>query len=126
MAKLVGIDYGEKNIGIALSDESQKLAFPKKVLKNDKKLLANLKKICEEGNVESVVIGESRDLKGQANPILENIYSFKNRIERELRLKVYLVPEFFTSKQASRIQGRNEEIHASAAAIILQSFLDSK
>ena len=124
--KLLGIDYGEKNIGIALSDESQKLAFPEAVLPNNSKLIDSLKKVCGDNKVEGMVLGESKNLSGRPNPILKDIYSFKKEVERRLKLKVYLVPEFFTTKQASQIQGRSEKTHASAAAIILQSFLDSR
>jgi putative holliday junction resolvase len=125
MAKFIGIDYGEKNIGIALSDDNGRLAFPHTVLQNDEKLLESLRKLCKENEVNSVVMGESRNLKGEANPILGDSLSFKTKIEQELNKKVHLIPEFLTTQQASRIQGQSEKTHASAAAIILQSFLDS-
>lgn len=124
--KYIGIDYGKKKIGIALSDESGKMAFPENVLPNDKNLLTTLEKMCSENNVEAVVLGESRNLKGEANPILKDIENFKEKIEEKLKLEVFFMPEYLTSRQAHQIQGRNEMIDASAATIILQSFLDKQ
>jgi putative holliday junction resolvase len=124
--KYLGIDYGAKNIGIALSDESGKLAFPEAVWTNDRKLIDNLKKICAEQNIKAVVLGESTDFKGKANPIFKASSVLKDKIEKELKLKVFFMPEYFSTKQAERILGKNKMIDARAAAVILQSFLDKQ
>lgn len=122
--RLLGIDYGTKRVGIAVSDEDGRMAFPKTVLQNDTYLLGSITELCEEEKVQSIVLGESRDYKNNPNPLLDGIILFKERLARATGLSVYLEPEFMTSAQAAHIQGKKADIDASAAALILQSFLD--
>ncbi len=125
--KILGIDYGSKRIGIAISDENQKMAFPKKVLLNDEKLFDNLKSLIEEEGILKVVLGESKDFKMQDNPIMKEIKKFKNKLEEKFNLEIILHPEVLSSHQAAKMLGEaNEMLDASAATIILQSYLDLK
>ena len=124
--RFLGIDYGTKRVGLALSDEDGQLAFPKSVLSNTKDLIEDIKKICVEENISGVVIGESRDLDGTPNPLMKDIEVFMEKLKKEINTPLYLEPEFLTSHQAQKIQGKNSMLDASAAAIILQSFLDKE
>ncbi|MEK7207919.1 MAG: RuvX/YqgF family protein, partial [Patescibacteria group bacterium] len=110
----------------ALSDEEGRLAFPYTVLKNDKTLLPEMERIVKEQKVKLIVLGESKDFNGKDNPIAEKIAEFKSALEKATRKKVEYEPEFLTSVQAARFQGKVEKLDASAAAIILQSFLDRR
>lgn len=121
--RYLGIDFGEKRVGIALSDEDGKLAFPQAVLTNDSDLLKNIVDWCMQNGVETVVMGESRNYQGQINPIMWKIDGFRKQLEM-MGKKVVFEPEFMTSSQASQIIGENKMLDASAAAIILQSYLD--
>lgn len=121
--RYLGIDFGEKRIGIALSDEEGKIAFPQAVLANNSDLLRNIVDLCMKNSVDIVVMGESRDFHGKINDIMWKIEGFRKQLET-MGLKVIFEPEFLTSVQASRITGENEMLDASAAAIILQSYLD--
>ena len=123
--KYLGIDYGEKNVGIATSDDGGELAFAKTILNNDKQLLENVLKICGEEKVEVIIMGDSFDFSGQPNDIMKGVLNFKKDLEKN-DLIVYLEPEFLTSAEAERIQGKNDKIDASAAALILKSYLDKK
>src|SRR3989338_9086055 len=67
--RYLGIDFGSKRVGLALSDESGTLAFPYSVVKNDKALLSEIERIVREQKVKLIVMGESRDFKGRDNPI---------------------------------------------------------
>jgi len=122
--KFLGIDYGEKKVGIASSDDEGSIAFPEAVLRNDKNLNERLKEICLAKNIKALVLGESLDFKGKPNPIHKKILEFKALLESELKIPVHLESEFLTTRQSLNIQGPNKLIDASAAAIILQSFLD--
>ncbi len=122
--KYMGIDYGEKRVGLALSNESNEFSLPFKVLPNNKILLQEIQKICVEKNVTDVVVGESKDFHGNKNPIMERISIFVSELEKTSGVKVHLEPEFLTSHQAQHIQGKTDMIDASAAAIILKSFLE--
>ena len=120
----LGVDFGEKRVGVAVSDEKETLAFPLKVLSN-KNLLENLKKIAGEKKATTFVLGESKNYKGEDNQIMNEINKLKENLQKE-GYKVFLEPEFMSSRQAAHLQGENQMIDASAAAIILQSFLDKR
>ena len=123
--KIIGIDFGSKRVGIALSDESLKFALPLSVIINDSELLAKIQKIAIDNEVKEIVIGESKDYNGKPNPILLDSLEFKDKLEA-LNFVVHFEPEFMTSVQAERLQGKNELSDASAAALILQSYLDKE
>ncbi len=121
--RYLGIDFGEKRVGIAVSDEEGKIAFPTVVLVNDQDLMKNIVDLCMKNAVEVVVMGESRDYQGQINTIMWKIEGFKKQLET-IGFKVVFEPEFMTSVQASQITGENKMLDASAAAIILQAYLN--
>lgn len=121
--RYLGIDFGGKRVGIALSDDEGRIAFPKQVLANDSNLLRSIIDFCFQNGVQVVVMGESRDFHGKINELMWKIEGFKKQLEA-LGVKVIYEPEFLTSVQASRITGENDMIDASAAALILQSYLD--
>jgi len=124
--KFLGIDYGSKRVGIAVSDDDGKLAFPKTVLENTEELIANVKELCNEENVKGVVVGESLDSRGRPNKIMEEIIPFKEYLEKEINTPIYFEPEFMTSQHAEIMQKKTELLDASAAALILQRFLDRR
>lgn len=122
--RFLGIDYGTKRVGLAVSETDGKMAFPLNVLKNNKNLRDDIKNICEKEKIGAVVLGESFDLSGKPNNIMGEIISLKEYIEKEIKLPVFLEPEFYTTAQTKHIQGDIKLRDASAAAIILQSYLD--
>lgn len=123
----LGIDYGSKNVGLSLSDEEGIMAFPFKTLSNDASLFSReIKSITEKESVGVIIIGESLDYSGKENPIMKKIRSFAEKLKAETGLPVYFEPEFMTSREAGHIQGENEKSDASAAALILKSYLDKK
>ena len=74
--RYLGIDYGAKRVGIAISDEGSKIAFPYVILENIKGLVGEIKTICAHENVGTIVIGESMDYKGAPNIIKKEIDRF--------------------------------------------------
>ena len=123
--RLLGIDYGSKRIGIALSDEGGQFAMPLITINNSKNQLKEVIEIAKKNNIKEIVLGESKNYKNEANTILPESLNFKIDLEKEGFI-VYLEPEFMTSANAERFQGKNDMLDASAAALILQSFLDKK
>lgn len=126
MSRLMGIDYGSKRVGIALSNEEGSIAMPKGIFPNDRTLFGEIKNMCAAYEIKEIVMGESKDYKGNDNSIMRRINFFKGELERELGVMVHLEPEYMTSAQAAQGQGDHPLIDASAAAIILQSFLDKR
>jgi putative holliday junction resolvase len=122
--RLLGIDYGKKRVGIAISDDKGMMAFPKTVLPNDNFLMRDLKDLIKGHAVETVVIGESKDYKMNSNPIMSKIRAFVDELEKETGVSVVYEPELLTSHQAAHFQGKTDMIDASAASIILQSYID--
>ncbi len=122
--KYLGIDFGTKRIGIALSDDTLSLAFPYKVLSNSKTVLDEILNIIEEKEVERAVIGESKDRNMKDNPVMKHIKIFKKALE-DKGVRVDFHPEMYSSAQVINLMGEeNKSIDASAAAIILQNYLD--
>ena len=124
--KYLGIDYGEKRIGIAVSDAEAKIAFPKIVIENNNDLLDEIKGIVKEEKAEGIVIGESMNYEGVPNKINPEIIAFKKELAAETKLPVSLEPEFMSSMQVEKTFGKTEMLDASAASIILQTFLDKE
>ena len=122
--KYLGIDYGSKRVGIAISDDGGTMAFPKFVLSNDKNLIINIKKFCVDEKVEKIIVGDSKDSNMKDNPVMKDIRKFAEVVSKEINLPIEFQLEFMTSQQAVHLQGENDMIDASAATIILQSYLD--
>lgn len=122
--RLLGIDYGTKRIGVALSDEEGRIAFPHGVLTNDESVLEELAMLVENEKVTAIVIGESRDYSQKENPIMQKVRDLQIRLVEDTGLPVHLEPEILSSFEARRVRGKHEDLDASAAAIILQSYID--
>ncbi len=142
--KHLGIDYGTKKVGIALSDSEGKIAFPKTILKNDETLMENLRAMIEEEGVEKIVIGKSLTLDGRENEVQHSIEQFKEELaqafpsipigEQDERMSSLAANSFLfgkgnlerkrTSEREKRM--RNSADDARAATIILQRYLDRK
>src|SRR3989338_8464919 len=123
--RFLGIDYGSKKIGLALSDEAGVLAFPEAVLVNDAHALARIVELLEERGGGEIVIGESRTRSGERNPLMEKIDSFVSALARKCDLPIRLEPEFYASREAQRFNAPEHE-DAAAAALILQRYLDKR
>ena len=124
--KYLGIDFGSKRIGLAVSDETNSFALPLSVLDNSSNLVEELVKICKENNVGEIVVGESLDFSQKENEIMKEINIFVKKLENSLNLPTHTHPEFMTSQEAERLQGKNNMLDESEAAIILKSYLDLK
>ncbi len=120
---LMGIDYGAKRVGIASTDESGKFALPRAVVPNTSDLVAHIVKLAREWQVERIVVGESKNLDGTANPIQEEIQMFVSNLKHAGEL-VEMHPEVYSSMEAERLQGANDMHDASAASLILKSYID--
>ena len=124
IGRVMGIDFGTKRIGIAICDENREMALPLSVVKNDKMAISAIAKIIKEKEVVLVVIGESKDFQMKDNAIMDDVRIFEKMIALESGVEIDYEPEFLTSHQAHHVQGKTKMLDASAATIILQSYLD--
>ena len=108
-----------------MSDPDRKFALPVSVVSNTPTLLDEIEKLAIDHESKEIVMGESRNYKGEPNDILLESVEFKKKLEAR-GFVVHFEPEFMTSVQAERFQGKTELLDASAAAIILQSYLERK
>lgn len=121
--RYLGIDYGSKKVGLALSDESGQMAFPHSVLINNGELVENLVSLIAEKKVEEIVIGHSLNREGSENVIHGAVKELMGDLTLRTGLPIHLEPEQYSTQEAKQIQGKNDLTDASAAAIILNSYL---
>lgn len=122
--RIMGIDYGEKRVGIASTDEMGQFALPRVVLENSRALSEEVLRLAREWETSKIVIGESRNFKGEANRIHTQALQFAEGL-KESGIEVVFHPELLTSVEARHLQGENDMLDASAAALILKSYLDT-
>lgn len=132
--RYLGIDYGTKKIGLALSDEMGTMGFPHSILVNTPRLTDELCVLIAREDVGAVVIGESRTLAGGENPIARDARALGEQINARAGVPIFYESEVFTSTEARRLPvGRQARpsraplargnVDASAAALILTSYL---
>lgn len=122
--RYLGVDYGGKRVGIAISDTEGMMAFPHSVIANNSSLVESVVSLARSENVGAIVVGESRTYAGMDNPIMKQVRPFVIAVAESSGVPVYFEPEFLTSREAGHIQGENHMHDAAAAAIILRSYLD--
>lgn len=124
--KTLGIDYGSKRVGIAMSDDTGTLAFPRDVFENDKMLLERIQALCQKEQVALIVLGESRNFQGEPNAIMSELTAFKKKLEESIHISVVFEQEFSTTAAARAAGTRGAILDAHAAALILQRYLDKQ
>lgn len=122
--RYMGIDFGIKRVGIALSDEGGVMAFPHSVIPNNEKLLGAIESLVAHEHVSVIVVGHSFKPDGTTNKIQESINEFIGDMTLRVGIPIHLEPEQYTTQEAKRIQGKNDMTDASAAAIILNSYFN--
>ena len=133
MGRILGLDYGDRRIGLALSDPLKMIASPFKFIINtgDDELLDSLKILIVEEDIEAIIVGLPIGLKGQETKQTTKVRAFAELLS-SLTIPISFEDERFSSVSAekSMIQqkiktGHNKGmIDQRAAAILLQQFLD--
>lgn len=121
--KYLGVDYGTKRVGVAISDEAGEFAFPKAIYESAH-ALQEIAALCGAEQVGGVVIGESLASNGSLNAVSTKIEQFKEKLAELVAVPIYREGELFSSVEAHRYQTDKGARDDSAAAIILQRFLD--
>jgi putative Holliday junction resolvase len=132
--RILGIDHGTKRVGLALSDETGTIAQPLQFLPAEPaaKLFDGLKAIVAERNVEQIVVGIPRNMNGTYGPSAEKAREFVAALKQVLTVPIHTWDERLTTVQANRFlidagmrrEKRKERVDQTAAAILLQSYLD--
>lgn len=128
--RILAIDYGQKRIGLALSDELQLTAQPLQTLvrTNRRNDLRRLREIARKNEVRRIVVGHPVHLDGTAGEMAQEAARFARRIEKELRLPVELADERLSSWEAEQMRAESKKkkrrgVDEIAAAVILRDYL---
>jgi putative Holliday junction resolvase len=134
--RILAIDHGSKRIGIAISDELQLIAQPLEFIPSEPfaEFLQRLRDLLREKEVELILVGMPRNMDGSYGPAALKVQAFVAALKGALTIPIETRDERLTSAQANRvlIQGgvrraqRKEKVDQMAAAILLQSYLDSR
>lgn len=127
MTKYLGIDYGAKRIGIAVSNDEGTIAFPRKTVENDVQLFAKLAQIIADEKIQFIVVGDTRSYSNLENPVTKEAEGFVARLKKEISLPINLAGEAGSSIEASRYAPEDSgHSDGAAAAIILQRYIDMR
>lgn len=141
MGKILGLDFGEKKIGVAISDEIGMLARPlltmnqiTKGQRNQRTIYNEIRKICQENQVQEIVVGLPKTMKGELGHQAKKVLQFTNKIKKEINIPIIFEDERLTScivekmliSEGVKKEKRNMIIDQLAAKTILQSYLDKK
>ena|ERR1700722_2113105 len=134
--RALGIDHGTKRIGIAISDELGMIAQPLEFIPAEPfvDFLKRLKEIIREKQVEQLVLGMPRNMDGSYGPAALKVQEFAAVLRDSVAVPLAFWDERLTSAQANRFlieanvrrEKRKEKVDKTAAAILLQSYLDSR
>jgi putative pre-16S rRNA nuclease len=135
-SRFLGIDFGLKRIGLALSDPLLIFAYPFKTIENNGKVWENLKNIIKENSVKKIILGYPLKFNREETHVTEAVLDFKNSLVEKFKIEVILWDETLTSQIAKKrvlesvnkkSQRRNKSIiDMNSASIILQEFLEKR
>jgi putative holliday junction resolvase len=139
MTRIIGLDYGERRIGVALSDPTRTIASPHATLQRragKRPPWPELRRLIEEYEVTEAVVGLPLDLAGAESSWTEEVRGFGAEIERRFAIPVHWIDERMTSVMAEQaVRGiglkksqreEKQRIDAAAAALILRYHLDRR
>ena len=134
MKRILALDYGDKKIGVAISDPMQIIAKPLLVINNlnYKNNLNEIERLILENDIEKIVVGLPLTLKNTESIQTEKVITFINQLKSDLSLLVIAYDERLTSqiakqsliKQGIKTGHNKKDIDKTAAAIFLQNYLD--
>ena len=135
-ARTLAIDFGEKRIGLAVTDPLNIFAYPLSTLQNDSKFWNNLSKIISEYSVVKIVLGYPLKESGEQSSSTKMVVTFKDELEKRISLPVELVDERYSSDIAkqriiasvsSKKKRRDKSLlDKNAAAVILEDYLNAQ
>lgn len=134
--RTLGIDFGERRIGLAISDEEGRVAVPLETFerRDDRRAVGRIRAIVRREGVGSLVVGEPVNVDGTRGAAAERVRRFAERLGRESGLPVEMVDESLTSVEARRrltaagvdLRRHRERIDSTAAQILLEEALERR
>lgn len=123
--KLLGIDYGDAKVGLAMGDSESHMALPYQILKCNgwDVLIGEIKKICISERIEKIVIGLPVGPSGRESQQAERTKEFARKLDEDINIPIEFLDERFSTQQAQKLSPGKEEDDV-AAMLILQNYLD--
>ncbi|QQS23199.1 Holliday junction resolvase RuvX [bacterium] len=121
--KVLGIDYGTKRIGLAISDETQTLARELAIV-SPEEFWQQIDGLIEEQGVSIIALGLPLNMSGEATQKSAEVQEFSDKLQQRLTIPVEMVDERLSSVMAEQITGSGEQIDSLAAQIFLQNYLN--
>ena len=133
MRPILGIDFGQARIGVAISDELRMLAHPVETIPSSKQAIARVSVLAKDKNVERIVVGIPRLMSGGLGPAAEEVLRFVENLRKAVRCEVITWDERLTTVAAHRAlrdagkktRDTRSYVDQVAAQMILQGYLDS-
>lgn len=136
LSRILGLDYGERRIGLALSDPLGIIAKPLTVIDRQKIAdhISKISEIISERKVTSIVVGLPLTLKGQYSKQTEIVLDYIEQLKADLKIPILTIDERLSSiaakkslqEQSVKTGHEKGRVDETAAAIFLQEYLDSK
>ena len=121
--KTLGIDYGEKRIGLAVSDESQTFARELSIV-SPKEFWDTIPAIINDNEITKIVLGWPLNMNGGETEKTKEVASFKQQVTSKTGLSVEIIDERLSSQMAEHLPGGRKNVDSLAAQILLQNYLD--
>lgn len=123
MGRVLGLDYGSRRVGLAVSDETQTLAREFGI-RSPKELLSEIKTLVAEQGVERIVLGWPVNLSGGETEKTGEVARFELKLRAAVAVPIERADERLTTQLAKAAAGTNERLDSLAAQHILQAWLD--
>lgn len=122
------IDFGEKYVGLAISDIKEIVATPIKIIKriSDEQSIKEILDFALSSKVEKIVVGVPQKFSYLHQKQFDRIMSFVDKLKAKSSLEIITYDESFSSVESIGIRKRKKRIDDIAASIVLQKFLDNK
>jgi putative holliday junction resolvase len=129
--RIIGIDYGERRIGVAAADDRLRIALPVETVEVRSDPADEIARIADEQGAGALVLGLPLSLTGADGPQALIVRDAAERLRQRLSIPIHLHDERLTTTQALRAstgrrRGRKDNRDALAASILLQAYLDSQ
>lgn len=127
--RILGLDIGDKRIGVAISDELEIISTPLEIFNNDKKVKEKLQKLINEYKIKKIVVGIPYTLKGEVGIQAKKVINFVEDILMSAGIEVDYIDERYTTKISLKLLEKNSKskiIDKFSASIILKDYLDRR
>lgn len=121
--KVLGIDYGEKRIGLAISDETQTFAREFLIV-SPTDFFNQINRLISENQISQIVLGWPISMGGEETQKTQEVKEFRVKLISLLNIPINTIDERLSSKMAMNLPGGKEDVDSLAAQILLQNYLD--